>query len=220
MAGTIFQHRRGTHTEVVAATPALGELFCDTTQKRMALGDGVTPGGTPQAKVADFVDLAPTWGGTAGGSANVLTLSLTPAPTAKVVGRSIRCIVATTNSGAATLNENGLGAFSIRKGVSGADALVAGDLLAGRIADFVWDGTYYRLLSPAIPTVVSISAAVGAGVQLPTSPVGSYWEYICYQYNGSGAFTGGFVTGVNVAGTVLDAGTGGLQWVGTAKRVA
>jgi hypothetical protein len=221
MAGTILQHRRGTHSEVVAATPALGELFVDLTQKRFVIGDGVTPGGTPQAKVADFVDLAPTWGGTAGGTANAITVTLSPAPSAKVVGRRIRCIVATTNSGAATLNENVLGASSIRKGISGADALAAGDLVAGRIADFVWDGTYYRLLSPALPTVVSLTPGAGAGLQLPTSPAGSYWKYEAKQFDTtSGAFAGAALAGVAAASTILDAGTGGRAWICSAERVA
>jgi hypothetical protein len=164
--------------------------------------------------------LGSDWGGTSGGTANALTVTLPLAPAFRVPGRTIRCLIATTNTGAAQLNENGLGLTSIRKGISGSDALVAGDLIAGRIAEFLWDGTYYRLLSPAIPTVVSITAVTGAGVQLPVGPAGSYWEYILFQYNGSGAFSGGFLTGVDVAGTVLNAGTGGLQWVGTAKRVA
>ncbi len=76
-----------------------------------------------------------------GGSANIITGNLTPAPAAYTVGMVIRLKVATPNTGAATLNLNGLGA----KNIVAADgsALVAGDLNGS--VSLVYDGTAFVL---------------------------------------------------------------------------
>lgn len=73
-----------------------------------------------------------------GGTANAVTASLTPAPSSYITGMSVRVRMASTNTGAATLNLNGLGAVPI-KTLSGAD-VIAGDLLAGAVMTFDYDG--------------------------------------------------------------------------------
>ena len=75
----------------------------------------------------------------AGGTANALTVALDPAPAAwsDLNGMPLRLRIGTTNSGAATLNVNGLGAKNIRT-LAGA-ALSAGDLFAGSIMEFIYD---------------------------------------------------------------------------------
>jgi hypothetical protein len=68
------------------------------------------------------------WGGTAGGTANARTVSLTPALTTYFAGLTVRFENGTAaNTGAATLGVDGLGAVAIRKGDGSAD-LDPGDL--------------------------------------------------------------------------------------------
>ncbi|WP_439580410.1 hypothetical protein [Elioraea sp.] len=85
------------------------------------------------------------WGGTAGGSANARTIGLTPALGSYFAGLAVRFVNgAAANTGAATLNVDGLGAVAIRKGDGTVD-LDAGDLAASALVTVVHDGTVFRL---------------------------------------------------------------------------
>ncbi len=85
------------------------------------------------------------WGGTAGGTANARTIALTPALTAYFAGLAVRFTnAAAANTGAATLDVDGLGAVAIRKG-DGTVELDAGDLPASALVTVVHDGTIFRL---------------------------------------------------------------------------
>ncbi|OPY07264.1 MAG: hypothetical protein A4E68_01946 [Syntrophaceae bacterium PtaB.Bin095] len=79
------------------------------------------------------------------GTANAYAISLTPALTDHVIGMPIVFKAANANTGAATLNVNGLGAVAIKKNVS--KALEAGDIAAGQLVTVAYDGTNYQLLS-------------------------------------------------------------------------
>lgn len=83
----------------------------------------------------------------AAGTANALTATLSPAPTsyASIVGAPIRIKIASTNTGAATINLNGLGAKAIVT-PNGA-ALQAGDLPQDAIVVLVYDGTSFQVVS-------------------------------------------------------------------------
>jgi hypothetical protein len=86
------------------------------------------------------------WGGTAGGSASVLTLTPTTALSAYAAGNIIYFLPASNNtSGGTTINISGLGAKNITKG--GTQALSANDLEAGKLATAVYDGTQFQLLN-------------------------------------------------------------------------
>lgn len=91
----------------------------------------------------------------AGGTANALTATLDPAPAAwsDLNGMPLRLRIGTTNSGAATLNVNVLGAKNVRT-LAGA-ALSAGDLFAGSIMEFIYDQTSDTVL------VVNLQKGVG-----------------------------------------------------------
>jgi hypothetical protein len=97
--------------------------------------------------------------GTAGGTANALTLSPTPAfaDIADLVGVPIRFLVATGNTAAASLNVNGLGAKAITR-PNGA-ALKIGDLVPGQLIEVAYTGSVFHILS------------MGASDALPTSTV-------------------------------------------------
>jgi hypothetical protein len=102
------------------------------------------------------------WGGTAGGTANALTLSIGGEPGSYAAGQRYAFVVAANNTGAATLAVNGLGAKSIRR--PDGSTLAAGDLVAGTLVAVTYDGTNFRLAwswtpppSTAFTTDVSVS---------------------------------------------------------------
>jgi len=102
-----------------------------------AAGDSVTFG--------QVRDSTPLTVGTIAGTADVITGVLTPALTAYTTGQTFRFIPAATNTGAVTININGLGAKAITK--TGAVALSYGDLLIGGVVQITYDGTQFQLSS-------------------------------------------------------------------------
>jgi len=89
------------------------------------------------------------------GAVNALVVTLSPAPTALVVGQPVLTKVGNTSTGAATLNLNGLGAAPIT--YNGA-ALGAGALVAGRLYLMFYDGAAFEM----------VSAPSGGSASLPT----------------------------------------------------
>jgi len=86
---------------------------------------------------------------------DTLTGTLMPAITAYATGNLFSFVAANTNTGATTINLNSLGAKSITK--QGTSALVAGDLVSGRVYLIEYDGTRFQLLNPSISGVTSIT---------------------------------------------------------------
>lgn len=84
-----------------------------------------------------------------GGTANAITATAANGMTAYAAGQRFRFIVGTTNTAPATITINGIagGAKNITK--FGALPLSAGELLVTAIADIVYDGTQFQLLSSA-----------------------------------------------------------------------
>jgi hypothetical protein len=89
------------------------------------------------------------WGGTAGGTANALTIALTPALPALVEGMRLRFVTGSSaNTGAVTLNPNGLGAAAVQ--TARGFALVGGELLPGMLVEVQRVGSVWRLVQPYI----------------------------------------------------------------------
>lgn len=84
------------------------------------------------------------------GAADVYAITLAPAITAYATGALYLFKAANTNTGASTLNVNGLGAKAIQK--RGA-ALAAGDIAANNLVAVVYDGTQFQLVSPIVTAV-------------------------------------------------------------------
>lgn len=79
--------------------------------------------------------------------------------TAYATGQKFTFIAAGANTGAATININSIGAKSITK--NGATALSAGDLASGAVAEVVYDGTQFQLISGLAGLSTPISASNG-----------------------------------------------------------
>lgn len=86
---------------------------------------------------------------------NVLTATSDPVSTAYTTGHVYYFVATADNTGAVTININGLGAKSITK--SGSTALAALDIRAGQSYSIFYDGTRFQLSS-------GISQAAGGGV--------------------------------------------------------
>lgn len=90
------------------------------------------------------------WGGTAGGTANALTVTTGNALSALITGMVVAFKAgASANSGAATIAVDSVSATTIQKNGS---ALVAGDIPAGTIVSLVFDGTYWQIIPDRIPS--------------------------------------------------------------------
>jgi hypothetical protein len=80
--------------------------------------------------------------GTDTGAVNALVAKVTPVPSVLTLGMTVHIKVAATNTGASTLNLNGLGTVAIHR--AGGAALSAGDLLIGQVASLVYDGSFWQ----------------------------------------------------------------------------
>ncbi|HEX9023248.1 MAG TPA: hypothetical protein VF799_05350, partial [Geobacteraceae bacterium] len=96
---------------------------------------------------------AACYGGTAGGTANALTVTLNPPLSAHTPGVPITFLSAAANTGAATIDINGLGAVAIKR-LDGTDLRV-GDIMAGQRCEVVWDGSVYQLTNANNPSISS-----------------------------------------------------------------
>lgn len=72
-------------------------------------------------------------------------LDLTPNLAAYGAGNIIYCTFANTNTGAATINVDTLGAKAITKGTDGITALSASDLVVGKVYTLIYDGTRFQI---------------------------------------------------------------------------
>lgn len=78
---------------------------------------------------------------------NTITATTTPAPSSYTNGQTFRFLPVATNTGAVTININGLGAKAITK--LGANAVGAGDLTISATVQITYDGTQFQLSSGA-----------------------------------------------------------------------
>lgn len=87
-----------------------------------------------------------------GGSSNAYTVTLSPAPAAYYTGMTLRVILNHTNSGAATVNVNAIGAKDIKR-LTG-QALIGNELISGQVAMLVYDGTNFVLVGQVSPSMI------------------------------------------------------------------
>ena len=105
---------------------------------------------TDAINLSQVQDNSLLWGGTSGGAANAQTLTLAPTITAYAAGQRYSFIAGFTNTAAATLNINGVGTKSIFNVATGA-AIGAGEIVATRAYEVIYDGTQFLLLNDVTP---------------------------------------------------------------------
>lgn len=111
------------------------------TYKFTGLGAGSAR--TDSASLANVQDGTGIYVGTVGGTADVITLTPSPAITAYAAGQTFRFLASGANTTNVTVNVSGLGAKAITK--NGTDALIAGDLAASAMVTITYDGTQFIL---------------------------------------------------------------------------
>lgn len=136
---------------------------------------------------------------------NTLLGALVPPLTAYTLGAMFSFVVANTNTGACTLNIDGLGVKSLLRNAT--DPVQAGDLTAGNIVVVIYDGTQFQLISvgfgggatgaggdkifiengqtvttsysiPALSNAMSTGPITIASGAVVTVPAGSVWAII------------------------------------------
>lgn len=95
-----------------------------------------------------------------GGGSDSYSITLSPALSSYANGQLINFKANTKNTGAASLNVNGLGAKTIKKD-QGAD-LADGDIAANQIIQVIYDGTNFQMLSPIFGCVSQNGASIYA----------------------------------------------------------
>lgn len=107
------------------------------------------------------------WGGTAGGTANVLTLTFSGGPSAWAQKDAIVFKAASTNTGSATVNPNGLGAKTFKK--ENDRDLVGGEIIADRYYRLTYDGTYARIEAFDAAEGIRVDLASATSVNFDTA---------------------------------------------------
>jgi hypothetical protein len=127
---------------------------------------------------------------------DTITGTLTPALTAYTAGQMFYFVAGGANTGAVTLNIDGLGARNMTR--HGSVALVAGDILSGEVSVVVYDGTRFQLLNPASYTNLNVTGVLSLAAGAVGTP--------------SLAFTGDTNTGLwSPAADTIAASTGGVE---------
>ncbi|MFO1057895.1 MAG: hypothetical protein U1E53_13115 [Dongiaceae bacterium] len=140
---------------------------------------------------------------TAGGTATVLTLTYSVAPAAYYQGMMFSFVVASVNTGAATINVNALGAKNITK--NGTTALQGGELVAGAVACVMYDGTQMQLISNNMTEATAFWGGTSGGtanaqtVTLTPAP-GAYYAGMVVTFLAGATNTGATTLNCNSLG--------------------
>lgn len=121
------------------------------------------------------------YGGTAGGTANAITLSMTPSISSSYqTGAMIYFRVSSDNTSSTTININSIGVANIKKaGVPGGalQDLEPGDLTAAQVAFIVYDSAEFVLINPSVSGINSWAPTIGGvNVTSPTTNKAKYWR--------------------------------------------
>lgn len=131
---------------------------------------------------SDAQDSSPTYGGNNSGTADALVFTFSPALTAYTNGQVLRGRITADNTGAVTINANGVGIKSLVK--RDGRAIRAGDLQGPDIIEFYYDSTtdVFRLGTPVGPNIRTDLA--------PTAGVVTLTGYTNARITGTDTVTG------------------------------
>ncbi|HAG05311.1 MAG TPA: hypothetical protein DCG68_00455 [Cryomorphaceae bacterium] len=110
-------------------------------------GVGAATARTDAATLASIQDGTGVYVATVGGTADVITLTPSPAITAYTAGQTFRFLSSGANTTNVTVNISALGAKDITK--NGTTALAAGDIPSGMMVGITYDGTQFILIGTA-----------------------------------------------------------------------
>ena len=128
------------------------------------------------------------------GAADAYVIAPSPSIGAYAAGQRLYFLAANTNTGASTINVNGLGAKSIVKNV--ASALEAGDIIANGIYEITYDGTNFQLENPPLTRDYGSTGIQADVVAESTSAAGVTADSVLLK-------DGGITTTALISGTTL-----------------
>jgi hypothetical protein len=173
---------------------------------------------TDAINLSQVQDNSLLWGGTSGGAANAQTLTLAPIITAYAAGQRYSFIAGFTNTAAATLNINGVGTKSIFNVATGA-AIGAGEIVATRAYEVIYDGTQFLLLNDVTPIqngdYIWLGTTGGTATVMTASATPAITAYKAGQK--FRMLTGTASTGTNVTGHSLNVNGLGAKSVKTSQ---
>lgn len=153
-----------TRTQYKALYGTSGTVFPDNTTAEISEGDVRAFGEDGADSIPFTADDSYTWpfpSANASGT-DTYTATLSPAITAYASGQKVQLVFANANTGAATINLNGLGAKAITK--NGATALAAGDISAGQALFLYYDGTQFQIQGGGGGGTGTVESVTGDGV--------------------------------------------------------
>ncbi len=119
---------------------------------------------TDSLRIGQVQDNSFQYAGTVGGTADAITLTLSPAITAYATGMAIDFIAGADNAGATTVNVNSVGVKAIQYNAA---ALGGGEIKSGMAHKIVYDGTQFQLIAVYAPTFALLaSTSNGEGASL------------------------------------------------------
>ena len=137
------------------------------------------------------------------GATDSYSITLAPAPSSYVTGMVLNFSANTANTGASTLNVNGLGAVPIKKQHDQDTA--TGNIEAGQIVTVIYDGTNFQMQSQTATSAVSgftsvnIQSFTSSGTYTPTTGM-QYCIIFCVGGGGGGGGTAASSSGTSAAG--------------------
>ena len=129
-------------------------------------GVGLATARDSYATLGQAQDGTAIWGGTSGGTANAQTLTLSPAITAYAAGQRFGYFAVATNTGALTININGLGAKAVQWRNL---ALTGNEIEINAAVEIVYDGTAFQSVQLAGKATSRAQAPTLAQVQDSTA---------------------------------------------------
>lgn len=155
-SGKVYTYEAGTttdkatYTDQSGSTAAANPVILDSTGAVKVYGSGnykfviktsadVTLYTYDNVYITDIGSSTDFYGGSTGGSSNTYTATLSPALAAYAAGQRFTLVANHTNTGAGTLNVNGLGAKTIK--LRSGHALIGGEIVNGRIIELTYNGT-------------------------------------------------------------------------------
>lgn len=145
------------------------------------------------------------------GTANAYVANPVVAYQPLTAGTRVDVLIANSNTAASNLNVSSLGNTAIRKQVvTGLSPLIGGELAAGVIAKFEYDGTYWQLLNPAQPAAYAASATAPSSQVVANGATAAPVQYTAVTVDPYGVVTynsGTFKFTVNQTGLYLLTGS-------------
>ena len=109
----------------------------------------------------------------AGGTADVVTLTYSPVVAAYVLGLQLSFIASGTNTGAMTINANGLGAKALKG--AGGSAMSVGQITTGMYVKAIYNGTDFTVIQPSYTNTQTPHITTAASGASPDSTADDFY---------------------------------------------